>query len=201
MIVPGPERSFCPPPTGLRLADFKPDRPWSQATPPVDTRHAPEMIDGVSLSTLTPHSDARGTLTELLSLREEDQEPIVHVYQVTARAGSCRSWIYHEGQDDRLAFTNGRFRIVLYDIRENSPTRNMLNVFTLGAEQPARLVIPRRVIHGVMNVGETASQFTNMPTNVYDPDAPDKWRLPPNDPRVPYSFADQAAAAGGAATG
>jgi dTDP-4-dehydrorhamnose 3,5-epimerase len=192
LTKPGQDMSFTPPPTGLRLADFKPDAPWPPAVTTVEVPDTSEMIDGVSLTPLTLHSDSRGSLTELLTLRDGGIEPIVHVYQVTAHAGSCRAWIYHRLQDDRLAFTNGRFRIVLYDIRENSPTRNMLNVFTFGAERPMRLVIPSLVIHGVKNIGDEASQFHNLPTSIYNPRAPDKHRLPWDDPRIPYSFAEQA---------
>jgi len=120
-------------------------------------------------------------------MRDASTEPIVHVYQVTASADSIRAWVMHRRQDDRLAFLNGRFRIALYDLRPGSSTAGLLNVFVLGSEQPAVLRIPARVIHGVQNLGETAT-FVNMPTKAYDPGDPDKWRLPSDDPRVPFRF-------------
>jgi len=96
----------------------------------------------VTVSSLIPHSDARGSLCELLTTRDGRIEPIVHIYQVTALSGSIRAWVYHRWQHDRLAFPNGQFRLVLYDIRSSSPTFNLLNVFHLGCEQPGLLRIP-----------------------------------------------------------
>ena len=81
-----------------------------------------------------------------------------------------------------------RFRIVLYDIRPPSPTRNMLNVFVLGRERPTLLRIPPHVIHGVQSITTEAAAFINMPTMPYRPDEPDKCRLDPGDKRIPFSF-------------
>ena len=137
---------------------------------------------------LAVHADSRGSLSELLTTRDGPIEPIVHVYQVTAEAGSIRAWVYHRWQYDRLAFTNGRFRIALYDIRPDSPTVNMLNVFVLGRERPGLLRLPPYVIHGVQNVGNEVAMFINMPTKAYDPGEPDKCRLPAGDIRIPFNF-------------
>ena len=178
------------PPLNLSLEDFRPDAPYPPS--PVIANHdgMTKLIDGVSVTKLTPHADARGTLFEILTMRGVLIDPIVHVYHVTAAAGSCRAWVYHRFQDDRLAFVTGRFRVALYDIRPSSPTQNMLNVFTFGATRPALLRIPSFVIHGVKNIGDDTATFVNLPTNCFDPSAPDKYRLPLGDPRIPFSFDD-----------
>jgi dTDP-4-dehydrorhamnose 3,5-epimerase len=183
-----PTKSVVVASRGLELADFETDVPCSH--PAVDTAAVAgeATIEGVTVSPLIPHSDSRGSLSELLTTRDGPIEPIVHVYQVTALAGSIRAWVYHRWQYDRLAFPNGRFRIVLYDIRPNSATFGLLNVFDLGCEQPGLLRIPPLVIHGVQNVGNSTATFVNMPTKAYDPNAPDKCRLPERDPRIPFSF-------------
>jgi dTDP-4-dehydrorhamnose 3,5-epimerase len=149
------------------------------------------LIDGVVATPLTVNNDPRGWLIELLTTRDGLPEPIVHVYQVTALPGSCRAWVYHRRQSDRLAIVNGRFEIVLYDIRPGSPTKNWLNIFVLGHERPALLRIPPFVIHGVCNVGANIATFVNLPTQAYDPQDPDKCRLSADDPRIPYSFNDR----------
>lgn len=154
---------FVAPPS-LSLEDFTPDEPFPQAEVAADAETTANMIDGVSVTALVSHSDSRGTLFELLTTRDGPIEPIVHVYRVTAEADSRRAWVYHRLQYDRLAFVNGRFRIVLYDIRPSSPTFSMLNVFILGQDQPGLLRIPPFVIHGVHNMGREAATFNNMPT-------------------------------------
>ena len=135
-----------------------------------------------------PRVDGRGSLIELLTTRDGAIEPIVHVYAVNAKAGSVRAWVYHQRQYDRLAYTQGRFQVVLFDIRQDSPTFNKLSILEFGKERPSLLRIPPYVVHGVKNIGKEDATFINMPTNIYDPQNPDKSRLPKNDPRIPFKF-------------
>jgi len=114
----------------------------------------------------------------------------VHVYQVFCAPRSIRAWVYHRHQFDRLAFTMGSFEIALFDVRPESPTAYRLNVFALGAAQPALLRIPPYVAHGVHNASSQMSAFLNLPTRTYRHDTPDKVRLPYGDPRVPHRFDD-----------
>ena len=114
-------------------------------------------------------------MTELLTTRDEAEEPIVHVYKVTAEAGSKRGWVYHKLQKDRLTFTEGNFNVYLLDIREDSKTKNNQMILNIGEHNKVRLTIPQFVVHRVDNIGEKAS-FINMPTNFYDPKNPDKFR-------------------------
>jgi len=183
-----PSKSVVVASRGLKLDDFESDRPWPADGAMTDGVAGDGWIEGVTLSPLIAHSDARGSLCELLTTRDGTIEPIVHVYQVVALSGSIRAWVYHRRQYDRLAFANGHFRIVLYDIRPDSRTLNLLNVVILGGEQPGLLRFPPFVVHGVQNIGSTTSMFVNMPTRAYDPADPDKSRLPENDPRIPFNF-------------
>jgi dTDP-4-dehydrorhamnose 3,5-epimerase len=172
----------------LALADFQPDAPFRRHAAAADAANDAGVIHGVTTQELVLHSDQRGSLCELLTTRDGPIDPIVHVYQVTAEVGSVRAWIYHRRQYDRLAFTQGRFRVALYDIRPDSPTRAMLNVFVLGRERPTLLCIPPYVIHGVQNIGNEVAMFVNMPTRAYRPDEPDKHRLDVGDKRIPFRF-------------
>lgn len=172
----------------LKPDDFKADAPF-QLTP-AHPETLDDMIDGVVITPLARRTDNRGSLIELLTTRDGAIEPIVHVYLVEAKAASVRAWVYHRHQHDRLAYTQGRFQIALYDIRPESPTFNKLSVLILGEDNPTLLRIPPFVVHGVKNIGSTDSTFVNLPTHVYDPQHPDKSRIAPNDPRIPFSFND-----------
>jgi dTDP-4-dehydrorhamnose 3,5-epimerase len=174
---------------GLSLADFEGDRPKRAppGRPEIGSPH-PLLISGVVVTDLTPHADERGSLCELLTTRDGPIEPLVHVYQVSAAPRSVRAWVYHKHQHDRLAFTNGTFEVVLYDLRPGSPTLNHLNVFRLGAARPASVRIPPCVVHGVRNAGAEWATFVNMPTRPYDHASPDKCRIGHDDARMPYRF-------------
>ena len=144
------------------ITAFVADTAW---TPDLEgeTRR-PSLISGVTIEPLNPRKDQRGQLTELLTLREGDIEPIVHVYQVHCEPGSIRGWVYHRWQEDRLCYTEGHFRLALYDLREESETYGALDVLDLGADNPSRVTIPKYVAHALMNAGTTISSFVNLPT-------------------------------------
>jgi dTDP-4-dehydrorhamnose 3,5-epimerase len=177
------------PAAGLSLEEFAPDRPTQPRRAASKSEAAKlSLIDGVQLTTLVANDDDRGSLHELLTRRDGEIEPIVHVYQVAAAPRSVRAWIYHSRQHDRLAYTNGNFDVVLYDLRPGSPTLHHLNVFKVGKIYPCLLRIPPFVVHGVRNNGSEWAYFTNMPTAVYRSETPDKYRLPYDDPRIPFVF-------------
>lgn len=148
----------------------------------------PESIAGCSAIRLVSNEDDRGFLIELLTTRDRLIEPIVHVYQVHARPGSLRAWIYHKKQSDRLCFTNGHFKVVLCDIREDSPTYGRINELFVGADNRLMVTISPLVAHAVQNLGTATSSFVNMPTRPYDHADPDKYRLTADPPLLGYSF-------------
>lgn len=187
MLCPDESRLLA---SDLTLEDFVPDPPTPREPiePPRTELQDSTPIDGVTTSALSLRHDRRGWLSELLTTREGEIEPIVHVYRVRAAPGSIRAWVYHLHQFDRLAYANGDFQVVLYDLRPESPTRGRLNVFRIGDARPCLLRIPPRVVHGVRNVGSDWASFINMPTQVYFHDTPDKCRIPYGDPRMPYVF-------------
>ena len=167
------------------LAEFAKDPALaaSAATAARDT-----AIDGVEIWPLDCRADARGALVELLSTRDAPDLAIPHVYHVTAAPGSIRAWVYHARQTDRLCFVQGRFRIVLVDLRDDSPTSGAVADLLLGGDDPARLVVPPFVVHGVRNIGTAPAHFVNLPTRAYDLADPDKFRLSPDDPRMPLNL-------------
>jgi dTDP-4-dehydrorhamnose 3,5-epimerase len=171
----------------LNLSDFVTDAPWSDPVAPAQADFD-SLIAGVIVEPLVFRKDGRGHLVELLTQRDRKHREIVHVYQVYAEPGSVRAWVYHQRQDDRLCFSQGRFRLVLWDIRPDSPTHGQLNVLDIGAANPCRVTIPAFVVHGLKNTGPELASFVNCPTNWYDPANPDKSRLPVSHPGVPYSF-------------
>ena len=172
----------------VTLDDFQDDTPWQETERVHALLTIPDQIDGVEMRRLCTHGDNRGDLTVLLSDRYVPGASTPHVYLVTAEPGSVRAWVFHRRQSDRLAFTNGDFRVVLYDLRPESRTFGVLNVLDLGGANRIQLTIPPFVVHGVQNRGTTAASFVNMPTNAYHEATPDKARLAQNHPGIPYVF-------------
>ncbi|MBY0531373.1 MAG: polysaccharide biosynthesis protein [Xanthobacteraceae bacterium] len=180
-------RSARFPEAAIAPEDFKDDTPFEPRPVPAQKGSAQDLIQGLEIVPLVRNQDARGALVEL-SVFAQETEPVVHVYQVFAEPGSVRAWVYHKRQYDRLAYTNGDFEVVLFDIRQDSPTHRMLNVLHVGEKHPCLIRVPPLVVHGVKNRGAALASFVNMPTRRYNAAHPDKSRLPKNDPRIPYTF-------------
>jgi dTDP-4-dehydrorhamnose 3,5-epimerase len=162
----------------MEINNFKQDAPLKIAT--CAKSDDSSLIKDVEIFNLNGNSDDRGCLVELLSNRDRENEPIVHVYKVEAESKSYRGFVYHKWQKDRLAFTEGNFLILLKDLRESSPTFQNEMKINAGQNNKILLVLPEYIAHSVENLGERAS-FINMPTNIYNPENPDKFRYIKND--------------------
>lgn len=157
------------------------------STVTADGERLQELIDGVKLRRPPTHADHRGTITEVYDLRWEfTDDPLVYVYHVTIRPGQVKGWVVHLEQNDRLFAYAGVLKIVLYDARADSPTHGLLNVFHVGGHDRALLSIPAGVYHAVQNVGAEEGAFINLPSQPYQHDDPDKYRLPADNDVIPY---------------
>lgn len=146
------------------------------------------MIQDVSLKKLRVIPDERGRLMEIMRRDEPEFKEFGQVYMTTNYPGVVKAWHYHKLQWDNVACVKGMIKIVLYDLREGSPTKGELNEFFIGEYNPALIVIPPGVYHGWKCVSETESLVINIPSEPYDPECPDEFRLPYDTEEIPYNW-------------
>ncbi|MBI2303413.1 MAG: dTDP-4-dehydrorhamnose 3,5-epimerase family protein [Chloroflexi bacterium] len=147
------------------------------------------MIQGVQIKHLTRHADERGYLMELVRRDDAIFETFGQCYIAMNYPGVVRAWHYHKLQDDIFAAVKGMVKVVLYDPREDSPTRGQVEEYFLGENNPILLKIPVLVIHGYKTIGLEPSLLLNFPTRPYNPAQPDEYRLPWDSPDIPYDWA------------
>jgi dTDP-4-dehydrorhamnose 3,5-epimerase len=73
---------------------------------------------------------------------------------------------------------SGLVKIVVFDGRRDSPTSGRVNELTLSEKNPGLLVIPPNLYHGWKNIGTSEAIIINMPTRMYNHEAPDAPDLP-----------------------
>jgi len=151
------------------------------------------MIHGVAIKVLKPLQDDRGFLMEMLREDEPIFERFGQVYITGCRRGVAKGWHYHKAQTDLFVCVGGTALVVLYDPREDSPTRGMVQEFVLQAPplqdpSPLLLKIPRLVVHGFTAHGCEEARIINMPTLPYRREDPDEYRYPWDSPEVPYRW-------------
>lgn len=107
---------------------------------------------------------------------------------VRVRVGTISGWHCHRHQTDHIFCLLGAMRLVLFDGRDDSPTRNRLMELFLSDSRPTLVVIPTGVWHGIQNLWHQETMFMNFFNRVYEHDDPDEWRLPLENDTIPYRF-------------
>ncbi len=146
------------------------------------------MIEGVKVKKLKPIADERGRLMEILRSDDKFFEKFGQAYITVGYPGVVKGWHYHKKQTDCFCAICGMLKVVLYDPREDSPTKGEVNEFFMGIHNPILLRIPRLVYHGFKAVGTTEGIILNIPTEVYNYDNPDEYRVHPFDNDIPYNW-------------
>jgi dTDP-4-dehydrorhamnose 3,5-epimerase len=146
------------------------------------------MIDGVVIKKLKVIPDERGRLMEILRADDELFSKFGQVYMTTAYPGVVKGWHYHKKQTDHFSVVRGMIKLVLYDGRKDSPTKGEVNEFILGEHNPLLVKIPPLVFHGFKCVSEQEAICINVPTEVYDYDQPDEFRVDPHENDIPYKW-------------
>lgn len=147
------------------------------------------MIDGVAIKQLKVIPDERGRLMEILRADDDLFMKFGQVYMTTGYPGVVKAWHYHKVQFDHFCVLKGMMKVVLYDSRENSATRGEVNEYFLGDHRQIVLRIPPLVYHGFKTISDEEALLVNVCTEMYDPAAPDEYRVHPHDNDIPYDWA------------
>lgn len=147
------------------------------------------MIEGVKVKKLVKHCDDRGFFAELV--RDDEPELLSKFGQASwsmSYPGVIKAFHYHEKQDDLWFFPSGNAQVVLYDLREDSPTKGETNVYYMGEENPIALLIPKGIAHGYRVLGQKPATIIYFTTESYRADEPDEKRIKWNDPKIGFSW-------------
>lgn len=147
------------------------------------------MIEGVKTKKLKVIPDERGRLMEFLRNDDDLFIKFGQVYVSTTYSGAVKGWHYHKVQTDTITCVKGMLKLVLYDKRENSKTKGELQEFYIGEHNPMFVQVPPGVVHGWKCVSEEEAIAINCPTEVYDYQKPDEYRIDPQSGEIPYDWA------------
>ena len=150
------------------------------------------LPDGVTFREAVTHIDDRGSVCEMFDERWDWHDaPLVFSYLFTLRPGKVKGWGMHKLHQDRYFVIEGDMEVVMYDAREDSPTRGLVASVVLSGRHRRLMNIPTGVWHANVNIGHTEVLVVNFPTEPYDHEQPDKYRLPLDTDLIPYTFSDR----------
>lgn len=155
------------------------------------------MINGVYIKQLTVHQDVveaqervdqPGFLMEVL---RNDEQLLKQFGQSTfsvTYANTIKAFHWHKKQDDLWFMATGKALIVLYDLRDTSPTKGETQTILAGAGDYKLIVIPSGVAHGFKVISQEPVLLFYHTTEPYNSKNPDEERIPYNDPRINFDW-------------
>ena len=137
-------------------------------------------IEGVIIRKLIMHKDPTGSLVETLRTDWQDVFNSTDLnfamqYMSVTPPGIARdenTWHVHKHQKDRFICASGRIVTAIYDPRENSKTKGVLNLFVMGPQNEHEMyliIIPEDTYHGFMAISKEPAYLLNFPTQLYNP--------------------------------
>jgi dTDP-4-dehydrorhamnose 3,5-epimerase len=167
---------------------------------PPSARRGP--IEGVMVKSFQLHTDSRGFFLEQLKRGDRDDQghpflPEQNFAQMSrslayARGGNppelIKAFHWHKRQWDYWDIVQGNARVVLVDLRPDSPTKGITQVIIVGENSPKMIAIPPLVAHGYQVLDLRDVLLCYYVTEPYDPEHPDEGRIPWNDPRIAFDW-------------
>ena len=144
------------------------------------------MIEGVLVVPLRQIPDERGKIMHMLRADAEHFEKFGEVYFSVSYPGVIKGWHLHTRQIQNYAVLSGMIKLVLYDPREDSPTKGELMELFIGEDNYCLVKIPTGVTNGYKTIGVKPAVLANCATEPHDPD--EMVRIDPFSPEIPYDW-------------
>lgn len=146
------------------------------------------MIEGVKIKKIIRHLDDRGFFSEVLKFGEETFKEVKQTSYTETYPGIIKAFHWHKKQYDIWFPVKGNIQIVLYDLRESSPTKGETQVIYVGESNPLLILIPPCVAHGYKVLGKEKAGLFYHTTEVYNPDNSDEERISYDDSKINFDW-------------
>lgn len=144
------------------------------------------MIQGVDFHPLKQIPDERGRVMQMLRRDDPWFERFGEIYFSVVYPGVVKGWHLHKVMTLNYAVITGRIKLVLYDEREQSPTRGELQEIFSGEDSYCLITVPPNVWNGFKGLGVQPAVVANCSTDPHDPS--EIVRLDPFSDRIPYDW-------------
>ena len=108
------------------------------------------------------------------------------VYFSIVNPGAVKAWKLHKEMTLNYAVPIGNIKLVLYDDRSGSRTRNEIQEINMGEDNYCLVKIPPMIWNGFQGLGLNKSIIANCATLPHDPAETERRDL--SDDRVPYKW-------------
>ena len=144
------------------------------------------MIDGVEINQLNIIPDERGMILKMLRNDDPVFKEFGEIYFSAIYPGVVKGWHIHKKMTLNYAAISGLIKLVLYDGRDDSPTKGEVQEIFLGRENYKLVTIPPMVWNGFKGIGTEPAIVANCATLPHDPAEIERMDPFVND--IPYNW-------------
>ncbi|EKD89901.1 MAG: hypothetical protein ACD_32C00113G0010 [uncultured bacterium] len=128
------------------------------------------MIHGVIIKPLKKIADERGIIMHMMKDTDPEFKKFGEIYFSAVYPGVVKGWHSHIKMTLNYAVVKGMIKLVLYDNRENSPTKGELMEIFIGDNNYSLVTIPPMVWNGFKGIGTQEAIVANCTDISHDPD-------------------------------
>jgi dTDP-4-dehydrorhamnose 3,5-epimerase len=132
------------------------------------------MIEGVLLTKLKIIPGDSGDVLHAMKKTESSFLGFGEAYFSTIRKNAVKAWKRHRKMTLNLVVPCGKIKFVLYDERNNSPSRGEIFEITLSRNNYQRLTVPPMVWMGFKGMDNDLNMLLNIADMAHDPDDIDR---------------------------
>lgn len=144
------------------------------------------MIKGVEVHALRQIPDERGRVMHMLRRDDPWFVEFGEIYFSVVYPGVVKGWHLHRRMTLNYAVVTGMIKLVLFDERDDSPTRGTVDEIFTGEQNYALITVPSGVWNGFKGIGVTPAIVANCASIPHDPG--EIVRLDPSSDRIPYTW-------------
>ncbi len=144
------------------------------------------MIDGVILTPLKQIFDERGKVMHMIREDSPVFSRFGEVYFSSTHPGVIKAWHLHKKMTLNYAVIFGEIKFVLFDDREDSPTKGQIQEFFISPENYMLVTVPPLIWNGFKCVGTKTAIVANCSTLPHSPD--EIIRRSAFDSYIPYNW-------------
>ena len=144
------------------------------------------MIHDVKITPLRIIPDNRGKVMHMLRSDSEVFSRFGEIYFSTVFYKSIKAWHLHKESTLNYVCVSGEVKLVLFDDRENSPTKNQHQELILSPKNYFLVTIPPLIWNGFKGIGKNESIIANCLTIPHD--EKEMVRKDPSDKKFNYNW-------------
>jgi dTDP-4-dehydrorhamnose 3,5-epimerase len=144
------------------------------------------VIDGVQIHPLRQIPDERGKIMHMLRADDPHFDRFGEIYFSTVYPGVVKGWHLHRLMTLNYAVVLGTIKLVLYDDRADSATKECLQELFVGDGNYVLVTVPPGIWNGFKGVGITPAIVANCATIPHS--AEEIVRRDSRDEHIPYDW-------------